>query len=141
MTRRLTAHSLLYALSTAIMLFQAYTLVIHRDIWTDTLFDISDQTLFAARVLFWYAVGICLFVITYNRSKVAALVCGIALAYSFVAFFLNVFPLAKFYLTNTSGLSGLKILASVAAPGIAQIILFGIAIVIAQTLSPSQDAP
>jgi membrane-bound ClpP family serine protease len=127
----------LYALAAAIIVFNVYLLIAMRDIWTDSLFNASDRFSFGAQVVFWMILGAFLLFALRKRAHMVLLLTLVGLVYLVISAVVTVLPLAEFYLVNTSGFLGVKILASVAAPNIAQITLFVIAAIMARKLQKS----
>ena len=127
----------LYSLAALILLINVVTIITTRDIWTDPLYDLSDQLKFAGKTLFWLFLGALLLLTTAKRSRFILLLSLTALLYLIVLFVMNTLPLAQFYLFNVSGWSSLRVLAAVMGPGIGQILLFAIASIFARSLQKS----
>lgn len=127
----------LYALAAAIIVFNVYLLIAMRDIWTDSLFNAPDRFSFGAQVVFWMILGAFLLFALRKRAHMVLLLTLVGLVYLVISAVVTVLPLAEFYLVNTSGFSGVKILASVATPNIAQITPFVIAAIMARKLQKS----
>lgn len=116
----------LFIFGAALILWNIYTVLSMADIWTDPLYTAYDQTILILNTLFWLIIGAALLLATQKRSRwVIAILCA-ALLYIITSSVLHVAPLAQFYLFNTSGLSGYKILAVVVAPFAAQIAIIAI---------------
>ena len=127
----------LYALAAAIIVFNVYLLIAMRDIWTDSLFNASYRFSFGAQVVFRMILGAFLLFALRKCAHMVLLLTLVGLVYLVISAVVTVLPLAEFYLVNTSGFLGVKILASVAAPNIPQITLFVIAAIMALKLQKS----
>ncbi|WGI23447.1 hypothetical protein [Amylibacter sp. IMCC11727] len=121
MNKQTITFAALYTLGAIAILWTVYTLLTSGDVWTDPLYSASDQAVLVLNSLFWLAIGAALIFATRKRSHWVSAVLLIALLYIVVSCVMHVAPLAQFYLFNTSGLSGYRILAVVAAPCAAQI--------------------
>ena len=126
--------SFLYLVGIIAILSNLYALVAMRDIWTDPLYDASDQIQFTMQVIFWLIFGALLCGALIKRSRQAKGITLIALLYVLVSTLTTVVPLAQFYLSSTSGWAGIKILGAVASFGLTQMAVFIIAFFVARNL-------
>ena len=124
----------LYLLGIAMVLRNLFLLYDFADVFADPNTDLQVKGVLFAQSLFWIILGLLLIVAAYKRSRFIVGVTLAAVLYLIITFVVMIFPLAKFYLVNTSGLQGLKIMATIAGTNLPQIVLAFATFLIAKRL-------